>query len=147
VIEPFFNGGINGMGQTVGYQGFLDRHGNYITFNDPSANGGQTVGADINNRHQVTGWFEDINGAHGFVEIGGSYNTLDAPSVSGGTYAYGINDNGEVVGYYSNSSGLHGFLATPNVPEPSTWAMLLIGFAGIGFAAYRRKNNATLQIA
>lgn len=24
------------------------------------------------------------------------------------------------------------------VPEPSTWAMLLIGFAGIGFAAYRR---------
>jgi hypothetical protein len=25
------------------------------------------------------------------------------------------------------------------VPEASTWAMLLIGFAGIGFAAYRRK--------
>jgi hypothetical protein len=24
------------------------------------------------------------------------------------------------------------------VPEPSTWAMLLIGFAGIGFAGYRR---------
>jgi hypothetical protein len=24
------------------------------------------------------------------------------------------------------------------VPEPSTWAMLLIGFAGMGFAAYRR---------
>jgi len=28
------------------------------------------------------------------------------------------------------------------VPEPSTWAMLLIGFAGIGFAAYRRKHNS-----
>jgi hypothetical protein len=28
---------------------------------------------------------------------------------------------------------------SPAVPEPSTWAMLLIGFAGIGFAAYRRK--------
>jgi hypothetical protein len=27
---------------------------------------------------------------------------------------------------------------TSSVPEPSTWAMLLIGFAGIGFAAYRR---------
>ena len=25
------------------------------------------------------------------------------------------------------------------VPEPSTWAMLLIGFAGIGFAAYRKR--------
>jgi hypothetical protein len=28
---------------------------------------------------------------------------------------------------------------TPPVPEPSTWAMLMIGFAGIGFMAYRRK--------
>jgi hypothetical protein len=28
-----------------------------------------------------------------------------------------------------------------SVPEPSTWAMLLIGFAGIGSMAYRRKQN------
>jgi hypothetical protein len=28
---------------------------------------------------------------------------------------------------------------SPAVPEPSTWAMLLIGFAGIGFAGYRRR--------
>jgi hypothetical protein len=27
------------------------------------------------------------------------------------------------------------------VPEPSTWAMLLIGFAGISFMVYRRKQN------
>jgi hypothetical protein len=27
------------------------------------------------------------------------------------------------------------------VPEPSTWAMLLIGFAGLGFMAYRRCNQ------
>jgi hypothetical protein len=27
------------------------------------------------------------------------------------------------------------------VPEPSTWAMLLLGFAGVGFMAYRRKQN------
>jgi hypothetical protein len=27
------------------------------------------------------------------------------------------------------------------VPEASTWAMLLLGFMGIGFMAYRRKNN------
>jgi uncharacterized protein (TIGR03118 family) len=33
------------------------------------------------------------------------------------------------------SDGLFGSLA---VPEPSTWAMLLLGFAGLGFAAYRR---------
>jgi hypothetical protein len=27
------------------------------------------------------------------------------------------------------------------VPEPSTWAMMLIGFAGLGFAAYRRRKS------
>jgi hypothetical protein len=30
------------------------------------------------------------------------------------------------------------------VPKPSTWAMLLIGFAGIGFAAYRRRSMLLL---
>jgi hypothetical protein len=33
------------------------------------------------------------------------------------------------------------------VPEPSTWAMLLIGFAGIGFMAYRRKSKLALMAA
>ena len=33
------------------------------------------------------------------------------------------------------------------VPEPSTWAMLLIGFAGIGFAAYRRSRQHHLPTA
>lgn len=28
---------------------------------------------------------------------------------------------------------------TDAVPEPSTWAMLLTGLAGIGFATYQRK--------
>ena len=33
----------------------------------------------------------------------------------------------------------------PGVPEPSTWAMTLLGFAGIGFMAYKRKNKAALM--
>ena len=28
------------------------------------------------------------------------------------------------------------------VPEPSTWAMMLIGFAGLGFASYRARRTA-----
>jgi hypothetical protein len=27
------------------------------------------------------------------------------------------------------------------VPEPSTWAMMILGFAGIGYIAYRRRNR------
>jgi hypothetical protein len=33
------------------------------------------------------------------------------------------------------------------VPEPSTWAMLLLGFAGMGFMAYRRKSKPALMAA
>jgi hypothetical protein len=33
-------------------------------------------------------------------------------------------------------------LVALSVPEPSTWAMLLIGFAGIGFASYKTQTTA-----
>jgi hypothetical protein len=29
------------------------------------------------------------------------------------------------------------------VPEPSTWAMMILGFAGVGYMIYRRKRQAT----
>jgi hypothetical protein len=33
---------------------------------------------------------------------------------------------------------------TAAVPEPSTWAMMILGFCGLGFMAYRQKNGAAL---
>jgi hypothetical protein len=33
------------------------------------------------------------------------------------------------------------------VPEPSTWAMMLLGFTGVGFMAYRRKSKSALMAA
>jgi hypothetical protein len=52
------------------------------------------------------------------------------------SYAYGINDVGQVVGEISGSF----------VPEPSTWALMPLGFAGLGYAGYRRARavHATL---
>jgi hypothetical protein len=31
------------------------------------------------------------------------------------------------------------------VPEASTWAMMLAGFAGLGFVGYRRNKAATVK--
>jgi hypothetical protein len=48
-------------------------------------------------------------------------------------------------------SGYHLLEAPPQgnvsaVPEPSTWAMLVLGFFGIGAMAYRRKSKAALRL-
>jgi hypothetical protein len=48
----------------------------------------------------------------------------------------------------TNSNGAAEFTLTAAVPEPSTWAMMILGFCGLGFMAYRRKQNgAALSVA
>jgi hypothetical protein len=37
------------------------------------------------------------------------------------------------------------FAPVVDVPEPATWAMMILGFAGIGFMAYRRKSKPALM--
>ena len=34
----------------------------------------------------------------------------------------------------------------PSVPEPSTWAMMLIGFAGLALGSYRRARNVAVSV-
>jgi PEP-CTERM motif len=43
----------------------------------------------------------------------------------------------------TDSNGAAEFTLTAAVPEPSTWAMMILGFCGLGFMAYRRKQNGT----
>ena len=40
-----------------------------------------------------------------------------------------------------------GVSITPGVPEPSTWAMMILGFIGLGFMAYRRDDRVSLNAA
>ena len=74
----------------------------------------------------------------GFLDKGGAFTTLD-PFGSPAVTANGINDKGVVVGFYTNAATdtVDGFVGT-TVPEPSTWAMMLLGFAGLGFLGYRK---------
>ncbi|WP_084462277.1 PEPxxWA-CTERM sorting domain-containing protein [Bradyrhizobium sp. WSM1417] len=41
---------------------------------------------------------------------------------------------------------LSGVMAITAVPEPTTWAMMLLGFAGVGFVAYRRRSSAAFRL-
>jgi hypothetical protein len=54
--------------------------------------------------------------------------------------------------FFNSGNGVESFdtvtaTLAPAVPESSTWAMLILGFAGIGFMAYRRKSKSALMFA
>ena len=68
-----------------------------------------------------------------------AYNYSGAPTLSFTSgVSYGSFDN--YVNY--NDPLVSGSISSISaVPEPSTWAMMILGFAGIGFMAYRRRQN------
>lgn len=91
----------------------------------------------LNTSGQITSWFLYLNG-----------NGADAPliytignDVSLPTMDYGLRGICESAETYVNTRdmGTEGTWQVAAVPEPSTWAMLLLGFAGVGFMAYRQK--------
>ena len=55
---------------------------------------------------------------------------------------YGLGTFGVIDG-----STLQGLTYAPAVPEPATWAMMLVGFGGIGLAMRRRRKPALAQLA
>jgi hypothetical protein len=76
-------------------------------------------------------------------------NTLTRDGVSEYRLANGQNDleyNGTTWINGPNAAivmGLEGTVAA--VPEPSTWAMMILGFFGVGLMAYRRKDKLALS--
>jgi hypothetical protein len=76
---------------------------------------------------------------HRGLSVGWAYRfrAINLGLLPGAAYgaALGINDAGQVVGF--------SFVQPPtppplSIPEPSTWAMMLAGFAGLAFAGYHR---------
>ena len=137
--------GINDLGSIVGFfmptattsLGFLDV-GGMITKLDPFGSS-FTQALGINNAGEIVGFYTDGGGVqHGYLDIGGVFTTFD-PAGSLSTTINGVNNLGDFVGFFTDpNDNVVGFVATTGVPEPSTWAMMLLGFAGLGFAAYRR---------
>ena len=54
---------------------------------------------------------------------------------------YAFTASGDASGYMVtyNTAGMG---VTPTIQEPSTWAMMLIGFGGLGYMGWRRVNRA-----
>jgi hypothetical protein len=55
--------------------------------------------------------------------------------------AYDINNRGQITGWGFFNGATRAFLLNPikPIPEPSTWAMMMLGFATVGSAARTRR--------
>jgi hypothetical protein len=149
-VSGFFTNGA-----TDAVEGFLWVGTKFVPLNFGADT--STMAFGLNNEDQVVGAYVDAAGnTHGFVFnwVTDAMTTIDDPNADGttsfgveGTLVNGINDKGELVGFYANTVGtpdaVNGFLAI-RVPEPSTWAMMLLGFAGLGFLGYRKVRMGTL---
>jgi hypothetical protein len=63
-----------------------------------------------------------------------------SPTLGPNTLDFVITDTGPPTAFR-----VDGFASA--VPEPSTWAMMILGFMGVGFMAYRRKNKHSFRFA
>jgi hypothetical protein len=150
---PNFNSqatGVNDGGWIVGFyqptsttfNGFVDESGVISAITAPFAGTTSTQALGVNDLGEIVGDYTLANGnMFGFLDRGGVFTTLD-PFGSTSVTANGINDLGQVVGFYADANGnTIGFETT--IPEPSTWAMMLAGFAGLGFLGYRKARQRT----
>ena len=81
---------------------------------------------------------------------GGDYGDFAPPGTGAGQLIQNaFNSTGQDEAYTTSSPefammefiGYNGSATAPTVPEPSTWAMMLLGFAGLGFAGYRKAKS------
>ena len=105
-----------------------------VVFTDPG-NGGSTFDATL------TGMLNPGNG-NGTVTI--NFGGAQLITFAGGSFNLTVDDlfltktnlSDPITGHISN-------VVMDGVPEPSTWAMMILGFAGIGYVSYQRKRQTT----
>jgi hypothetical protein len=71
-------------------------------------------------------------------------NAGGACSSNPGDIAINLNGDGSTV---IPETGVVEIASVSAIPEPSTWAMMMLGFCGLGFMAYRRKNQTAFRAA
>jgi hypothetical protein len=108
-------GGLSATSTELSFQFTTASGYNYFEFSRPS---------------YVSGLYGDYVDWQG-SSFGGSSNNLFATA--------------DGVGYAQTAgqTGLQVIAEVAAVPEPSTWAMMILGFCGVGFMAYRRKQNGS----
>lgn len=114
---------INNSGQIVGWYVDTDSDEHAFLYNAGEFSKVETENAsikraqDITDTNLIVGWCENMDGHHGFLLDGDSFNIIDYPGATR-TDVNAINENGNIVGRYD---GFFGFLYDPITKGFSTF--------------------------
>jgi hypothetical protein len=140
-----FSSGISSFSLGISsYGGVFD---SFLTVGGPGVDlWGHSEYLTLDGLGHVTNWFFFLQKANLTIVTLGK-DTTDQYSQPHGNY---LDFGTTKVGYDLVDINQPGTWTTPHiaaVPEPSTWAMMILGFAGVGFMAYRRKNQPSFRAA
>jgi hypothetical protein len=153
------SGNTGFLGVTTSFSGVLPQDGKYEVF-------GGSVGSDLimsqtftdiaGDAYTATGWVYGFGGdpSDFGISVGGSSIFLSPYPPSGWTeYTVVFVGSGSDTLTIRNRNDpsyqlLDNFaIINSTIPEASTWAMMMIGFAGLGFAGYRSAKNGRSAFA
>lgn len=162
------SGTVDVIGDGGPFAYFSVGHGNYVDLNGSSGAPGQLTTNIIfaAGTYSVSFELAGSQGGSGNVDpfshtteiafsIGGVTQSLTLnPTVPFTPYTFLFTTTGagklsftDLSGGNNNVGNLLDNVTVSAVPEPSTWAMMILGFMGVGFMAYRRKSGSALRIA
>jgi len=144
---------INNSGEIAGFftdstgaiQGFIKDGSVFTSVEAPGAAETELLG--INDKGLAVGFECAVAGCSGgpqhgilFNSLTDTFTILDPPGSTATTFN-GLNDRGQIVGFFVDAKGnTDGVLGTP-IPEPTTWVMMLAGFAGLGWLGLRHSRR------
>ena len=132
---------INNLGDALFFSANSGR--SYLYSNGASSliGTGNFLAMGLNDTGQIVGYIPNLHPL-GVVFDHGVSQIITVPGAVG-TFIQGINNRGDIVGYYQTAdSRLHGFIGAPT-PEPGSWALLILGMAGVGALLRRRRIAST----
>jgi hypothetical protein len=131
------SGSITTSVALAGFLGSLDTDITSVVFN----NGVTNFVADLVLRDNAGNvcTTRDLTPGGGTCGISEAWALTDVPIISGNVNTLTVTGLSRGTGHYGGD-----LTFTPSVPEPATWAMMLLGFGAIGFQLRRRRTGAAL---
>jgi hypothetical protein len=139
--------------------GYTPQSGGFFLFEGPRSAPGtlsQTFTDVAGQQLVVSGWIAGNGSSPSDVALLFDGTTLvninPVPNQPYTQYSFNVTATGHdtfTISFQNDPSfdALDSFSVASAVPEPSTWAMMLFGFAGLGFMAYRRRSSSSAMLA